>query len=145
MPAPPAIPFAGAPPDAVEHSFVFEPRFGSDGLIPVIVTDHRHGAVLMLAWMNAEAVRLTLESGFVHFWTRSRRRIWRKGEESGNLLRLVDMRTDCDQDTLLLRVEVEGAGLACHTGQRTCFYRSVAITSAPGEPLALVPAANLQE
>jgi phosphoribosyl-AMP cyclohydrolase len=144
MPAPPASPSTEAPPDAVEDSLIFQPRFGADGLMPAIVTDHRDGMVLMLAWMNAEAVALTVQSGFAHFWTRSRRRIWKKGEESGNVLRVVDIRTDCDQDTLLLRVDVQGAGVACHTGRRSCFYRKVVTGRPLREPLALAPSDDFE-
>ena len=79
----------------------------------------------MLAWMNAEALELTLKTGQAHFWTRSRQRLWKKGEDSGNTLSVLEMRTDCDQDALWLRVTVEGAGVACHTGQRSCFYRAL--------------------
>lgn len=107
----------------VERGNVFQPKFGPDGLIPAIVTDAETGDVLMFAWMNGEALALTIETGLAHFWTRSRQRIWKKGEESGNLLRIREIRTDCDQDVLWLRVHVEGDGVACHTGARSCFYR----------------------
>jgi phosphoribosyl-AMP cyclohydrolase len=109
--------------EEIESGSLFMPKFGPDGLLPAIVADSRSGDVLMLAWMNAEALALTLATGVAHFWTRSRNRIWKKGEESGNILRVVEIRTDCDQDALVLRVEVSGAGVACHTGQRSCFYR----------------------
>ena len=115
-------------PDAdgdLETGSRFQPTFGADGLLPAVVTDAHSGEVLMLAWMNAEALALTAATGEAHFWTRSRQRIWRKGEESGNVLRVLEIRTDCDQDALWLRVEVEGAGVACHTGRRSCFYRAL--------------------
>ena len=99
--------------EEIEHGDMFQPQFGPDGLIPAIVSDADTGDLLMFAWMNAEAVTLTIETGFAHFWTRSRQRIWKKGEESGNLLRIREIRTDCDQDVLWLRVHVEGAGVAC--------------------------------
>lgn len=101
----------------------FLPRFDANGLVTAIVTDVRTGALLMVAHMNDEAIRLTQETGQAHFWSRSRQALWRKGETSGNGLTLVDMRVDCDQDALLLVVEPSGP--ACHTGRRSCFYRRV--------------------
>ncbi|MXY76861.1 MAG: bifunctional phosphoribosyl-AMP cyclohydrolase/phosphoribosyl-ATP diphosphatase HisIE [Acidimicrobiia bacterium] len=89
------------------------------GLVPAIVQHHRTAEVLMMAWMDAEALSLTLSTGDVYFWSRSRRRLWKKGETSGNILRLVGIRVDCDRDTLVVRVGP--AGPACHTGSRTCF------------------------
>jgi phosphoribosyl-AMP cyclohydrolase len=117
----------------VEDGLRLQPRFGEDGLIPAIVTDHGSGEVLMLAWMDAEALQLTLQSGVGHFWSRSRRRLWKKGEESGNTLRIVEMLTDCDQDAVWLKVVVGGGGVACHTGARSCFYRALTLPSAPPE------------
>jgi phosphoribosyl-ATP pyrophosphohydrolase/phosphoribosyl-AMP cyclohydrolase len=93
--------------------------FGSDGLLPVVVQEHASGDVLMVAWANSEALRRTAETGEAHFWSRSRRRLWRKGESSGHVLRVRSAHADCDGDTLLL--VVEPAGPACHTGARTCF------------------------
>jgi phosphoribosyl-AMP cyclohydrolase len=101
----------------------FDPRFDAAGLVTAIVTDAATGTLLMVAHMNADAIRLTQETGQAHFWSRSRGQMWRKGETSGNGLTLVEMRVDCDQDALLLRVEP--AGPACHTGRRSCFYRRV--------------------
>lgn len=121
---PPLFPPRGSAED-IEHGDVFQPKLGPDGLIPAIVTDAKTGDVLMLAWMNGEALALTIETGLAHFWTRSRQRIWKKGEESGNLLRIREIRTDCDQDALWIRADVEGAGAACHTGERSCFYRAL--------------------
>lgn len=109
----------------IERGLAFQPKFDAQGLIPAIVTDVATGEVLMLAWMNPEALALTLEQGVAHFWSRSRGRLWRKGEESGNVLRVTEVRTDCDQDTIWLKAEVEGTGVACHTGARSCFYRVV--------------------
>lgn len=109
----------------VEHGLGFQPKFDADGLIPAIVTDAGTGEVLMFAFMNAEALALTIKSGLAHFWSRSRSALWKKGEESGNMLNVVEMRTDCDQDVLWLRVTVGGKGVTCHTGQRSCFYRSI--------------------
>jgi len=101
----------------------FDPRFDAAGLVTAIVTDAHTATLLMVAHMNAEAIRLTQETGQAHFWSRSRQALWRKGETSGNGLTLVEMRVDCDQDALLLRVTP--AGPACHTGRRSCFYRRV--------------------
>ena len=101
----------------------FDPRFDAAGLVTAIVTDADSGILLMVAHMNADAIRLTQETGQAHFWSRSRQAMWRKGETSGNGLTLVEMRVDCDQDALLLRVAP--AGPACHTGRRSCFYRRV--------------------
>ena len=100
-----------------------EIKFDSNGLIPAIVQDSKTKDVLMVAWMNAESLRLTIEKGETVFWSRSRREIWHKGATSGNVQKVVEVRVDCDADTLL--VLVEPAGPACHTGERTCFYRSV--------------------
>jgi phosphoribosyl-ATP pyrophosphohydrolase/phosphoribosyl-AMP cyclohydrolase len=96
-----------------------EPTFDEHGLVPAIVQDATTGAVLMLAWMNAEALRLTRETGVVTFWSRSRKAIWKKGETSGNTLALVDLRLDCDGDAILVRANP--AGPTCHTGTRTCW------------------------
>ena len=95
------------------------PRYGADGLIPAVVQDVNDGRVLMLAYMDADALAATISTGEVHFHSRSRDRLWRKGETSGNLLRLVDLATDCDDDALLL--SVEPAGPTCHRGSRSCF------------------------
>jgi phosphoribosyl-AMP cyclohydrolase len=100
-----------------------EIRFDSNGLIPAIVQDSRTKDVLMMAWMNAESLRLTIETGETVFWSRSRQEIWHKGATSGNVQKVVEIHVDCDADTLL--VFVEPAGPACHTGERTCFYRSI--------------------
>ena len=124
----------------VERGDVFQPQFGPDGLIPAIVTDAQTGDVLMFAWMNSEALALTIETRLAHFWTRSRQRIWKKGEESGNLLRIREIRTDCDQDVLWLRVHVEGGGVACHTGARSCFYRALSPQRTDEGSVRLVPA-----
>ena len=96
----------------------------SDGLVSAIAVDDASGDVLMVAWMNEEALRRTLDSGEVHYWSRSRNRLWRKGEESGNTQAVRSVWIDCDGDVVLLRVEQRG-GAACHTGRRTCFFRSL--------------------
>lgn len=108
-----------------EEGQSFAPRFDRDGLITAVVIDAGDGAVLMVAHMNAEALRLTLDTGLAHYWSRSRKSLWKKGETSGNMQKVVELRTDCDQDVLLLRVEVGGAEATCHTGRRSCFYRRV--------------------
>ena len=95
-------------PAQIEGGLQFQPKFDADGLIPAIVTEAATGEVLMLAWMNAEALSATLTTRTAHFWSRSRRRLWKKGEESGNVLHIEDLRTDCDQDALWLRVKVAG-------------------------------------
>ncbi len=99
------------------------PKYDERGLVPAIVQDAHTGQVLMLAYMNAEALRLTLSTGQAHFWSRSRNEMWRKGATSGNVLTVVDVLIDCDQDTLL--VSAIPAGPACHTGNTSCFYRKV--------------------
>ena len=98
-------------------------QFDAEGLIPAIAQQHDTGQVLMLAWMNREAVEETLATGRVCYWSRSRRRLWSKGETSGQWQRLVEMRLDCDNDALLLKVDQQG--VACHTGRRTCFFHRV--------------------
>lgn len=97
-------------------------RWNDDGLLPAIAQDWQSGTVLMLAWMNEEALRCTLHEGRAVYWSRSRQALWRKGERSGNVQVLRELRVDCDGDTLLLRVEQRG-GIACHTGREHCFYR----------------------
>ncbi len=119
-----ALPFpAAASKTELEEGGVFTPRFDADGLIGCIVTDASDGAVLMFAHMNAEALRLTLATGIAHYWSRSRQSLWRKGDTSGQQQKVKEIRTDCDQDVLLMRVEPGGDGGACHTGRRSCFYR----------------------
>jgi phosphoribosyl-AMP cyclohydrolase len=103
----------------------FQPRFDSSGLITAIVSDARDNTVLMVAHMNAEALRLTQETGVAHFWSRSRNSLWKKGETSGETLKVAEILTDCDQDVLLVKALPQGKGAACHTGRRSCFYRRV--------------------
>jgi phosphoribosyl-AMP cyclohydrolase len=98
-------------------------RWNADGLVPVIAQDAASGQVLMLAWMNRDALRATVDSGNAVYWSRSRGRLWRKGEESGHVQKVREMRLDCDEDALLLRVEQLG-GIACHTGRQRCFFRT---------------------
>ena len=117
---------------AAETSERFKPRFGPDGLLPCVTVDAGTGAVLMLAWMNAEALEATLSTGIAHYWSRSRARLWRKGDTSGAVQNVVEALTDCDQDALVLRVAVAAPEATCHTGRATCFYRSVALGPGAG-------------
>ena len=107
--------------DAIEQALA-EIRFDADGLVPAIAQQHDTGEILMVAWMNCDAVRETLEQGRVCYWSRSRGKLWRKGETSGQTQRLCEFRLDCDGDTVLLLVDQDG--VACHTGRRNCFYRA---------------------
>ena len=100
------------------------------GLLPAVVQDTRNGEVLMVGFMNREALERTLECGYVTFYSRTRQQLWTKGESSGNRLRLMSASTDCDRDTLLVRVEVEGAGVVCHRGTRSCFTEVVQVAEA---------------
>jgi phosphoribosyl-AMP cyclohydrolase len=109
--------------DARETGLELDPKFDAAGLITAVVTDAASGAVLMVAHMDAEALAATFATGEAHFFSRSRQRLWRKGETSGNVLRVVEMRVDCDQDAVW--VIAEPAGPACHTGEASCFYRRV--------------------
>jgi phosphoribosyl-AMP cyclohydrolase len=122
----------------LEEGRVFTPRFNEYGLIPAMVVDAASGEPLMLAYMNAESLALTIDTQEAHFWSRSRGEIWRKGATSGNVLRVVELRTDCDQDTLLVRAELTGEGVACHTGRRSCFYRRIEPSDVEGGPARLV-------
>ena len=97
--------------------------FDSNGLVPAIAQQNGSGEILMMAWMNADSIRETLETGRVCYWSRSRQSLWRKGESSGQVQSLKELRVDCDGDTLLL--QVDQAGVACHTGRRSCFFRAV--------------------
>jgi phosphoribosyl-AMP cyclohydrolase len=108
----------------VEEGLGFTPKFDADGLVTAVVTDVKSGDVLMVAHMNAAALRNTVETGEAWFYSRSRKKLWKKGESSGHAQRVVELRVDCDQDALWLKVEQEGPG-ACHTGRRSCFYRAI--------------------
>jgi phosphoribosyl-AMP cyclohydrolase len=109
-----------------EEGLKFQPKFDASGLVTCVATDAASGEVLMVAHMNAEALRKTIESGEAWYFSRSRRALWRKGESSGHVQRVVELRIDCDQDAVWIRVEQQGAG-ACHTGRRSCFYRAVPV------------------
>ena len=108
----------------IEEGLTLIPQFGGDGLVTAVVTDAASGDVLMVAHMNAEALAKTIESGEAWYYSRSRRKLWKKGESSGHVQRVVEARVDCDQDAIWLKVDQQGAG-ACHTGRRSCFYRAV--------------------
>jgi len=109
---------------AIEEGLGFAPQFGADGLVTAVVTDAKSGDVLMVAHMNQEALRRTIESGEAWYYSRSRKALWKKGESSGHVQRVLELRVDCDQDALWLKVEQQGGG-ACHSGRRSCFYRAV--------------------
>jgi phosphoribosyl-AMP cyclohydrolase len=112
----------------LEEGATFTPKFDAHGLIVCVTVEASSGEVLMLAYMNELALEKTLETGVAHYWSRSRNELWRKGDTSGQVQNVVEMRTDCDQDAILLRVEPGGDGKACHTGRKSCFYRSVTTT-----------------
>ena len=120
-----------------EEGTVFAPRFDADGLLPVVATSAKTGEVLMFAYMNADALARTIETGEAHYWSRSRGRLWRKGEESGTTQRVVEMRIDCDQDAIWLKVEQQGKDAACHTGRKSCFYRAVPLGASLGGGVSL--------
>jgi phosphoribosyl-AMP cyclohydrolase len=106
-------------------------KFNSDGLVPAILQDSKTGRVLMMAWMNAESLTKTFETGLMHYWSRSRKKLWLKGETSGNTQKVVKAFVDCDADTLLF--EIEQAGGACHTGYESCFFQPLNRDGSPGE------------
>lgn len=118
---------AGLDHHALEAGEVFAPRFDEKGLITVVTIEAESSDVLMVAHMNAEALALTLETGIAHYWSRSRQSLWKKGETSGELQQVVALRTDCDQDCLVMSVHQTGRGAACHTGRKSCFYRRVTL------------------
>ncbi|WP_336056296.1 phosphoribosyl-AMP cyclohydrolase [Nitratireductor sp. CH_MIT9313-5] len=138
------IGFAPPPADKklLEQGQDFTPRFDEKGLITTVVTDSDSGRLLMVAFMNAQALALTLETGIAHYWSRSRNSLWKKGETSGNMQRVHAIESDCDQDVLHLKVHVEGDGVSCHTGAHSCFYRQVELVD--GHP-RLVGGAHLSQ
>jgi phosphoribosyl-AMP cyclohydrolase len=123
--------------EQVEEGRELAPKFDPDGLLPVVTTDFSSGELLMHAYMNAEALRRTIETAEAHYWSRSRQCLWHKGATSGLVQRVRELRIDDDQDCVWLRVEVAGSGASCHVGYRSCFYRSVPI-GAPGQPLVFL-------
>ncbi|MBB6309360.1 phosphoribosyl-AMP cyclohydrolase [Xanthobacter tagetidis] len=116
---------------ALEEGTVLSPRFDAAGLVTCVCVDASTGEVLMLAHMNAQALALTIETGEAHYFSRSRGRLWKKGETSGHVQAVKEMRIDCDQDAVVIKVEVGGTGASCHTGRRSCFYRTVPLGAAP--------------
>ncbi len=139
--SPPEQPTPGFPDRSdqtpVEATDVFTPRFDADGLIPCITTDAESGEVLMVAFMNALALRRTIQTRSMHYWSRSRNELWHKGASSGLTQQVVELRTDCDQDAILARVSLgqtaSGAQASCHVGYRSCFYRAVTLGPASGD------------
>ncbi|PVB59988.1 phosphoribosyl-AMP cyclohydrolase [Labrenzia sp. 011] len=111
--------------DAVENGDLLMPKFDADGLIAAVVTDVASGEVLMVGYMNAEALQRTVETGEAWYWSRSRQQYWKKGETSGQVQKVHEILTDCDQDALVLKVSVAGNGATCHVGYRSCFYRKI--------------------
>ena len=121
----PLFPPAPADKTALEEGTDFTPRFDANGLVTAVVTDVDDGTVLMLAHMDAEALSLTVSTGIAHYYSRSRQSLWKKGESSGNVQKVHEIRADCDQDAIWLKVSVSGDGVSCHTGRNSCFYRVV--------------------
>ena len=108
----------------MSESWLDEIKWTDDGLVPVIAQDAESGDIMMFAWMNRESLALSVEEGRAIYWSRSRNKLWRKGEESGHVQRIKDIRIDCDNDVVLLKIEQLG-GIACHTGRRSCFYKQL--------------------
>ena len=129
------------PPPGSKHDLetgdVLSPRFNADGLVTAVTVDAGDNTVLMVAHMNADALRLTLETGIAHYWSRSRKSIWKKGETSGNMQSVSEIRVDCDQDCIVLKVNTAGDGANCHTGRHSCFYRIVG-KDAEGRPVLAI-------
>ena len=120
----------------IEEGRALTPKFDADGLVTCVATDAQSGEVLMVAHMNAQALAQTIATGDAWYYSRSRKKLWRKGEESGHTQRVVEMRIDCDQDAVWIKVEQQGPG-ACHTGRRSCFYRAVPLGKTPDKSLRL--------
>jgi phosphoribosyl-AMP cyclohydrolase len=116
----------------IEEGLTFNPKFDADGLVTAVASDAASGELLMVAHMNAEALAKTIATGEAHYFSRSRKKLWRKGEESGHTQRVVEMRVDCDQDAVWLKVDQAGPG-ACHTGRKSCFYRAVPLGQQGGK------------
>lgn len=116
-----------------DEGTVFAPRFNADGLITVVTVEAGSNDVLMVAHMNIETLRLTMETGVAHYWSRSRQAIWKKGETSGELQEVEELRVDCDQDCIVMSVRQTGRGAACHTGRKSCFYRRIVVED--GQPV----------
>jgi phosphoribosyl-AMP cyclohydrolase len=121
----------------VEEGEILTPRFGADGLVAAVVTDSDSGEVVMLAWMNADALAKTIETGEAWYWSRSRKELWHKGATSGHVQTVTEMRVDCDQDAILIKVNTAGTGANCHTGRKSCFYRTVPLGQTASSETAL--------
>lgn len=115
----------------------FTPKFDKDGLMPAMAIEQESGIPLMQAYVNKEALQTTLETGYAHFWSRSRQAFWQKGETSGNRLIIKQVLIDCDQDSLVFMVEMEGAKAACHTGRKTCYYRTLSLSDEKNAAISL--------
>jgi phosphoribosyl-AMP cyclohydrolase len=124
----------------IEEGGVLAPRFGRDGLITCVATDAHSGQLLMVAHMNREALARTIETGEAWYWSRSRQTLWHKGATSGQIQSVVEMRVDCDQDAIWIKVQVAGDGGCCHTGRHSCFYRVITPPDGPGGRARLQPA-----
>ena len=124
--------------NALEEGNALSPRFDANGLVTCVTTDAATGELLMVAHMNADALARSIETGEAWYWSRSRQELWHKGATSGQIQTIVEMRADCDQDAIWLKVNVAGDGGCCHTGRRSCFYRIQPLRGAAGEPLAIV-------
>jgi phosphoribosyl-AMP cyclohydrolase len=122
---------------ALEEGTVLSPRFDANGLVTVVATEADSGAVLMVAHMNAEALQRSIETGEAWYWSRSRKELWHKGATSGQIQTIVEMRVDCDQDALWIKVKVAGDGGCCHTGRCSCFYRVQPLRGEAERPLIL--------
>lgn len=121
--------------EQVEEGTDLAPKFDEHGLLPCITTDASSGEVLMLGWMNEQALKLTIETGEAHYFSRARQALWHKGATSGLVQKIVEARVDDDQDAIWLKVEVAGSGASCHVGYRSCFYRAVPTAQNAGQPL----------
>jgi phosphoribosyl-AMP cyclohydrolase len=126
---------AAADKHALEEGTVLSPRFDANGLVTCVTTDAATGELLMVAHMNAEALQRSIETGEAWYWSRSRKELWHKGATSGQIQTIVEMRVDCDQDALWLKVQVASDGGCCHTGRRSCFYRVQPLREQASEPL----------
>ncbi len=124
--------------EQVEEGVVLAPKFDRDGLVPCITTDAKSGEVLMLGYMNPEALKQTIATGEAYYWSRSRQCLWHKGATSGLVQKVVEMRIDDDQDAVWLRVQIPGSGSSCHVGYRSCFYRAVDLHNSTDEPPQLI-------
>ena len=124
--------------EQVEEGFQLSPKFDADGLLPCVTSDAVTGEVLMLGWMSSEALKMTIETGEAHYFSRSRQALWHKGATSGLVQKVVEARIDDDQDAVWLRVAVAGSGASCHVGYRTCFYRAVPTGRDAGRPLTFL-------